>query len=246
MPMIKSRLLSLPIQGSTFGFSATRLEDLGASEYTLVVLSADDSGSVSGFVRDIERCIKDVVKACHQSPRADNPMVRFTRFASSCAEVHGFKPLATCQPSHYDKALQGDGMTRLYDATFNAVESVVRYAEDLHRGGFAANGIVFVLTDGMDNMSSATAKQVAAALTAARKAETLESLISILVGVNVKDAQVSRYLQTFADEGGFTQYVELEGADAGTLARLAAFVQKSILQQSMLLGTGQQGATLRF
>lgn len=246
MPILKATLLTVPLHGSSFGFSATRLEDLGASEYTLVVLSADDSGSVTDFVRDMERCIKDVLSACHRSPRADNLLVRFTRFASDFEEVHGFKPLAECRPQHYDGALKGDGMTRLYDAAWNAVQSVVKYAEDLDRGGFVANGIVFVITDGMDNMSQATAKKVAEALAGARKSETLESLISVLVGVNVKDAQVSQYLKAFASEGGFTQYIELGDADTDTLAKLADFVQKSILRQSMLLGTGQGATALRF
>ena len=246
MPVLKSTLLNHTIAGSNFGFSATRLADLGASEYTLVVLSADDSGSVCGFVREIEASIKDVVEACHQSPRADNLMLRVTRFASDFSEIHGFKPLAECRPTDYDKILAGDGMTRLYDAASNAISSVVQYAEQLNAGGFVANGIVFVVTDGMDNVSTATAERVAESLVRARKAETLESLISVLVGVNVKDSQVSSYLQSFADKGGFTQYIELDKADADTLAKLAAFVQRSIVAQSMLLGSGQAASMLRF
>ena len=37
------------LTNTSFGYSATRLNELGASEYTLVTLVVDQSGSVEGF-----------------------------------------------------------------------------------------------------------------------------------------------------------------------------------------------------
>ena len=66
----------------------------------------------------------------------------------------------------------------------------------------------------------------------------LESVVSILIGVNVGDSQVSAYLKRFHSDAGFTQYIEIEKADAKTLARLAEFVSQSISAQSQALGKG--------
>ena len=42
------------IGGSTFQFSAKKIESLGATEYTLAVLVIDRSGSTDGFEEDID------------------------------------------------------------------------------------------------------------------------------------------------------------------------------------------------
>ena len=66
----------------------------------------------------------------------------------------------------------------------------------------------------------------------------MESLISILVGLDVQSACIAQYLDEFYWQVGFTQYVKLEDADPRTLAKLADFISKSILSQSQTLGTG--------
>jgi hypothetical protein len=63
-------------------------------------------------------------------------------------------------------------------------------------------------------------------------------VLTILVGVNVKDPSVSQYLADFRKSACFDQYVELAKADAKTLANLARFVSHSISAQSQALGTG--------
>ena len=147
-------MLKNTIAGSSYGFSATRINSLGAAEYTLVTIAADVSGSVSGFEKDIERAIKEVVKACRHSPRADNLMLRLVMFDHSLVEIHGFKPLMGCDPSDYDGCLHIGGTTALFDAAHNAVAAVAQYGKDLSDNDFEVNGIVFVMTDGLDNASS--------------------------------------------------------------------------------------------
>jgi hypothetical protein len=111
---------------------------------------------------------------------------------------------------------------------------------------FSAHGIVFVITDGDDNMSKQTKADVRAALAEAVRGESLESLVSILIGVNVSDPRLSQYLMELYRDAGFTQYVELDDAHPDTLARLANFVAKSIAAQSLVLGTGGSSSLLVF
>jgi len=246
MPIFTDGMEAKKIKGSHYGFSAKRVEDLGATEYTLVALTGDKSGSIDSFRLEIENCIKEVVKACQHSPRADNLMMRLTTFDSNLEEIHGFRPLTECDVDGYTDCIQVGGMTALYDAACNAAESVTSYGKDLSENDFDVNAIVIVVTDGMDNRSTMTATEVKTRLADAVKSEALESVVSILVGVNVNDPTVSQYLKDLKDAAGFTQYVELADAKASTLAKLADFVSRSISSQSVALGTGGPSQSLSF
>jgi uncharacterized protein YegL len=229
-----------------YGYSATRLEELGAAEYTLVTIVNDVSGSVSEFVAEMEAALTEIVKACKLSPRADNLMIRLVTFDDVIAEAHGFKLLEQCHLSNYQGVLRVGGSTALYDATENAVAATASYGKQLTDADFAVNAILFVITDGMDNVSRRGVRQVKKAFTRAIAGEALESLVSVLIGVNVQEADVGAYLQDFKTAAGFTQYVEIGSANAKTLARLAEFVSRSISAQSQALGTGGPSQTLTF
>ena len=247
MPVINDTQLDrVVLPNSHYGYSATRLDDLGATEYTIATIVADVSGSTAAFIFDMEAAITRIVQACKFSPRADNLLLRLVAFDDSLSELHGFKLLENCHLADYGGALKSGGTTALYDATENAVASTTNYAHKLAAGDFSANAIVFVITDGADNASKTSAKQVKAALAQAIRSEALESIVSVLIGVNVNDAQVSSYLKRFQLDAGFTQYVELDNADAKTLARLAEFVSQSISAQSQALGTGGGSKPLVF
>jgi len=247
MPIINdTQLDQVVLPNSHYGYSATRLDDLGATEYTIASIVADVSGSTSAFVFDMEAAITRIVQACKYSPRADNLLLRLIAFDDSLSELHGFKLLENCHLADYGGVLKSGGATALYDATENAVASTTNYAQKLAAGDFSANAIVFVITDGADNASKTSARQVKAAIDEAVRSEALESIVSVLIGVNVSNAQVSQYLKTFQVEAGFTQYVELDNADAKTLARLAEFVSQSISAQSQALGTGGGSQQLVF
>ena len=133
MPIITSKTLFTQRLGTSgFSFSATRVGDLGASEYTLVGVAADCSSSVSPFAAEIEACIKEVVRACRRSPRADRLMLRLVTFDSKLREVHGFRPLAECPEGAYDGTIRCEGTTALHDAATTLVQSVGAYGKTLH------------------------------------------------------------------------------------------------------------------
>jgi hypothetical protein len=245
MPKLTDNLENFKLPGS-YGYSATKLADLGATEYTLVTLVVDDSGSIASFKQDMINAIKEVVKACRYSPRADNLMIRLVTFSNSLKEVHGFKLLANCNPDDYDGILNQGGMTALFDATVNSVDATSAYGKTLSENQFSTNGIVIVITDGADNQSSNGISAVSASLKNAMANETLESLVSILIGVNIADPQIAAALSDLNTQGGFTQYVELGNATSKTLAKLAQFVSKSISSQSTALGTGGPSKSLTF
>jgi len=234
------------IGASNFSFSAKRISELGASEYTLVTLIVDCSPSVSDFAADIESMVKEVVKACRRSPRADNLMLRLITFNSTVNEFHGFRPLSECNEDDYNSCIHLAGLTALYDASYNGIQSMVQYGRDLTGQDYDVNGAVFVITDGMDNKSKLTRDMVKDAITSAVNAEAMESIISVLIGVNAHADQLGPYLQEFTTDAGFTQYVEIAKANEKNLAKLGQFISQSISSQSQALGTGGPSQSLSF
>ncbi|MBM24126.1 MAG: hypothetical protein CL760_00060 [Chloroflexi bacterium] len=231
---------------SQFQFSTMPIERLGATEYTLVTLAIDMSGSVSGFESELTSSIKEVVNACKKSSRAENLLLRLVTFNNNVYEEHGFKLIKDIQDSDYNQVIQPNGLTALYDATINSVDSIKEYGKTLVEQDFDVNGITIVVTDGMDNRSQYNSSNVKDSISDISFEEVLESMVTILVGVNTKRSDVQQYLNDYSNEGGFTQYVDVEDADANNLAKLANFISKSISNQSQSLGTGGPSQPLSF
>src|ERR1035437_47393 len=231
--------------GSGYKFSATKIKDLGSAEYTLVTISMDASSSVTGFAVQLEQALKTIFKACDKSPRKDNLMLRLTQFASTLTELHGFKLLNTINEKDYDNVLQLGGSTALFDAMDEAIQATGTYGKQLTSQDFLVNGIVVVVTDGENNCSNISdPTQVKKTLQAVRRAENLESLLLILVGVTNDDVNLNVYLQTVKDDCGADQYVSIGNATPGRIAKLAEFVSQSISSTSSSLGTGKASAPL--
>ena len=230
-----------------FGYSATGLEDLGATEYTLVTIVVDTSGSVASFKKDMEKAIMEVVNSCKYSKRSDNLMIRFVTFHNDLTEEHGFKLLSDCDPSNYDDCLMVGGSTALFDASQNSIEATRDYGKKLVDNDFDVNGIIFIITDGDDNSSVMTADGVKKSLAEALRSESLESLMTILIGVGVGGyPNIQKYLNDFQKDAGLTQYVNIKDADEKSLAKLAQFISKSISSQSNALNTGGASQPLTF
>lgn len=234
------------IKGTAYGFSAVRIDELGATEYTLVAIAADASGSVASFRRQIEACMAEIAKSCAASPRADNLLLRVSAFDGQVHEVHGYRPLSAGSRGDYRGCTAHGGATALYDAALNAVASIRDYAETLSDADYECNGILFVITDGADNASEADAAALARALATATTSPHLDSLVTVLVGVGVQDPSLRAFLEDLRRAAGFGAYVELPRADAATLAKLARFVSQSVARQSQALGTGTAGPMIGF
>lgn len=240
-------MLSHDLQGSAYGFSAARIEDLGAAEYTLVTIVADCSGSIQAFCPDIERCIREVVRSCRSQARADNLMLRLMTFDSTVVEVHGFRPVSACDLDAYRGCITPRGSTALFDASHNAIASAIAYGTELGRHDFEVNAIAFIITDGQDNASRTRASDIAALLSRSTANEELESLTTILVGVGARDDDaLGTYLEAFRRQAGLDAAIALARADAKTLGRLARFVSQSISTQSQALGSGHAARLLGF
>jgi len=226
------------IGGSNFSFSGARINDLGATEYTMATIAVDMTGSVIGFEKQLRQMLVTAIDACRKSPRSNNLLVRIILFSTGVGgvqELDGFTPLQEIDVNAYPN-FNPSGGTPLYDAVYNAVGATVQYGADLTAGDFLCNGIVFIITDGDDNTSTATPRMIAEQVSDARKGEKLESLVTVLIGINAGEA--STYLQSFQQQAQLDQYIDAGDATPQNLAKLAAFVSQSVSSQSQALGTG--------
>jgi uncharacterized protein YegL len=238
MPRITDDLEQIKLPTNQYGYSATKLNKLEASEYTLVQLIIDESGSVESYRRDMEQCVKEVIQSCQYSPRADNLMLRIVSFNTSLKEIHGFKPLSQCNLADYDNVLNPGGMTALFDATDNALGAANDYAQKLSKADFTVNGLTVIITDGEDNSSRSSRQTVKTTLEKCITNEAMESMVSILVAVGTDRPDVPIHLEAFKNEVGMTEFINVGDANKKTLAKLARFISKSISSQSSSLGSG--------
>jgi uncharacterized protein YegL len=235
-----SEMEKTKIEGGHFQFSAVGVDRLEATEYTLVGIAVDETGSTAGFQENFREMLVAAVESCKKSPRRDNLLIRVIKFSTAIPEnveeIHGFKPLAEIEPNDYPH-LNPDGMTPLYDATLSVIGSVNTYAKTLMNNEFLTNGIVFIVTDGIDNDSVVRPEDVRENIQKALQEEWIESLITILVGINTVPEAVG-ILEEFQQKAGLDHYIDMGEVSEAKLAKLANFISKSISSQSQSLGTG--------
>jgi uncharacterized protein YegL len=243
---INNDIMKIDNAGSDFQFSAIEVDRLGASEYTLVTLVLDMSASVRNYQKELNESISAILDSCRMSSFAENLMVRLVTFNENVYEEHGFMPLSELENVNYKNIVQPRGTTALFDASINAINATVNYGKTLYDNDFDSNAILFVITDGADNASSKTVSDVGRAIKEFAMNETVESIRSVLVGVNTEYSNVNDYLESFKKEAGIDQYIDIKNANSNSLAKLAEFISQSISAQSQSLGTGVASKALNF
>jgi uncharacterized protein YegL len=248
MPRLNASAMENHQLAGNFSFTGARIANLGATEYTLVSVFVDVSGSVGGFADQLREMLITAVQACQKSPRSDNLMVRVVLFSTmfsreGTSEVHGFKPLAEIDPQAYPPLRTGGG-TPLYDATYNGIAAMNTYAQELVNNDYQVNGITFIITDGEESprASTATPKMIAAEMRKSVTGEVLESHVSVLIGMNATDCRVA--LDAFKQEAEISEYRDAGSITPADLAKLAKFVSQSVSSQSQALGTGGPSQTI--
>lgn len=231
--LVDKDMEKVKIAGTAFSYSRVDWDKLDASEYTLVTLVIDQSGSVFDFTPEIEATVRSVVEACKKSPKAENLLFRVVLFNYDVSEFHGFKVISTCELDDYKTFVIPNGTTALYSATEDAILAQSDYSKDLVDEGYKVNGILAIITDGLNNESPNNPTRVKQAIQKVRMDETMSSLVIILIGVNpTNDSRMDQELQAFKDEAELTQYETMDKTDSKTFGKLADFISKSVSAQS--------------
>lgn len=236
------------VPGTSMQFSFTRPENLGATEYTLVTIVVDVTGSVEHFSKELLETVKSIVKACkpEKCSRSDYLLIRLVTFNTRIIEIHGFVPVSSINEDDYEE-LDCSGLTALYDATYECIGATLVYAKTLIKKEFDVNGITFIVTDGYDNASrQSNPGSIKKLIEYAKSNEEIESLLTVLIGINSGEASYFEQLQLFKDEANLNQFVDAGKATPQKLAKLVQFMSQSISSQSKALGTGGPSQPLNF
>lgn len=235
---------SFQIPGAGYGYTGHVIDDtLQSSEWTLAEGIIDISTSVRPFQALLEQMESNIVKALRYSPAEATLMYRSIHFSTQIQEVHGFLPLTGLNPDDYLGKIHAGGQTALYHSWKNGIESLLDYARRMaqppHR--FFSNGIIYGVTDGQHYLdydpNPVKMEDVRKSLADAIIAETLESLMTVLIGIN-DDPGIQKALREFSDFCGFTQYIAAKDATPETLAKITNFISKSVVSQSQARGSG--------
>ena len=117
MPQLLTDTEEMNIPGpGTFTFSGARPDMLEETEYTLVHVAVDISGSVYGFEDQLLSMLQTAVESCSNSPRKESLLVRVTTFNSGLEEIHGYRPLTEIDVNADYPLLGAFGGTKLNDA----------------------------------------------------------------------------------------------------------------------------------
>jgi hypothetical protein len=231
--------------GANFTFTAARITNLGATEYTLANVAVDLTGSTWEFASKLREMVVNSVKALQRSPRSDNLLLRVIAFSTDYAdgiwEIHGFKPLDEIDVKDYPQ-FNPSGLTPLYDAVYSSVGALVEYGADLMRNRFLTNGITITITDGYDNQSTTTPAMIAKRVQEGRQKEKLESIMNIVIGINA--STYAQWLKDFVAQAGLENYIDAGDATPEKIAEVAHFIEQSVSSTSQALGTGGQSQAI--
>jgi hypothetical protein len=174
------------------GAAGKDLEDLEASDVTLVTVLIDASSSIAdrgleGAVRDGQNALIDAFSGAKER---DSILLACWTFNESAKVLHSYVPVD--EATRLDaRNYRGGGATSLYDTWCDALAANVTYAQRLRDGGTPARSVVVVVTDGEDVGSKRTAGHCAR-LSKDLLASELFTLAFVGVGTDVDFENVAK------------------------------------------------------
>lgn len=174
------------------GAAGKALEDLTATDVTLITVLIDASSSIGD--RGLEQAVRDgqnaLVDAFDGARERDSVLLALWTFASDMDVLHSYVPVD--EATRLDaRNYHAGGATKLYDTWCDALAANVAYAQRLRDGGTPTRSVVVVVTDGEDVSSRRTASDCAR-LSKDLLASELFTLAFVGVGGNVDFAAIAR------------------------------------------------------
>lgn len=141
------------------GAAGKALEEITASDVTLITVLVDASGSIAD--RGLEQAVRDgqnaLLDAFAGAKEKDSVLLACWLFNGDQNVVHAYVPVDDA--TRLDtRTYRARGGTRLYDTWCDALAANVAYAQRLRDGGTPTRSVVVVVTDGEDVGSSRSSR----------------------------------------------------------------------------------------
>lgn len=136
------------------GIDGTDIDNIIATDVTLMTVIIDDSGSIDGanLTKSIIIGQNTMMTSLENSKQKDNILIAQWKLGNNAELLHSYLPVE--QAVRLDKVnYNPQHSTALYDVWIDALASNVAYAQQLKSAGTPVKSIVVVITDGQDNSS---------------------------------------------------------------------------------------------
>ncbi|OGI16597.1 MAG: hypothetical protein A3J63_01985 [Candidatus Moranbacteria bacterium RIFCSPHIGHO2_02_FULL_40_12b] len=187
------------------GIDGTDIDDIQATDVTLLTLVVDDTGSLAHLIDSVIEGQNQLLEAIRNSKQKDNILLALWKFDADSKLVHSYVPVGQATKLDRRNYRASGSSTALNDAWMNAMASNIAYAQMLRSSGTPVKNIAVVITDGQDNDS----RRYRAADCAKVNKDLLKSEQFILAFVGMG--------QTAADETQFRLIAEEMGFPDGAI-----------------------------
>ncbi|MBI5477969.1 MAG: hypothetical protein HY906_03890 [Deltaproteobacteria bacterium] len=204
-----------------------KVDDVAASEVTLVTMMPDDSGSIrfggnAQAVRDGHNAVLDALLRCRQR----DGILTHCRYLNGQV-LYPYVPLdqAVRMDSHNYDPDQG---TPLYDQTVVLLGTVLAKAQEFAHAGVPARTVTLLLTDGADEHSTrSSAREVAAIVR-----DLLMSELHIVAAMGIDDGGRTDFRAVFRSMGIEDRWILTPGSSASEIRRAFQVFSQSAVQAS--------------
>lgn len=215
--------------GGTGGFNIGNFDpsSIQEDEVILVAMAMDVSPSIQSFEVHLNEGFKALVEELQQSHVASKVMVKVIDFNEVVTERTGYIPITQVDPKAFIFKASGSG-TALVDAAKKAVEATVDYRTHLEATGINVKTLVFVITDGAENMSRAKFSDVATILDNVSKEErNAFSFETILFGIGNSPMEFKNSQQEL-----HFKHLAVVGQSAKEIRKMIGFISASVSKSS--------------
>ncbi len=205
--------------------------DIKSSEAILVSLLIDDSGSIrfagnTQLIRDGHNLVIDSLKG---SKQGDAIQVQTSYLNGGV--LYPYSPIAGVPKMDSTNYNPGGG-TPLFDKALVTLATVVVKTEEFAGNGVPVRGITLLLTDGHDEGSKATAKDVA---------KVVKSLLAqenhIIAGMGVDDGSGTDFRAIFQEMGIPDEWILTPGKTQSEIRKAFQVFSQSAVRASQAAGT---------
>lgn len=206
------------------GCAGVDLDDIEATEVTLVSLLIDDSGSMGGFEKAVIDGHKELLDALKGSKQKESFLVGMWALNRG-VPYHSYVKVDDAEKLD-GRNYRPSGGTPLVDCWMEMLAANVAYAQQLRASGTAVRSIAVVITDSEDNMSRKF--RVADAKMLAEDLLKSEQFILAMVGTGVESTFRDMARQMGVPDGS----VLVAGKTASEIRKVFRLVSQSVIRAS--------------
>lgn len=212
-----------------FNFGNFNPEDVEVEDTINAVFAIDVSGSVGGYVNELNKGINEFVQRMQTSHVAEKLFVSVVEFNSKVNVKSGFQPIKDFQTVDFSNSI--GGLTALYEGANVALTNALDYREGLENAGVNCKTLLFVITDGEDNASNCAASDVKNKISNLLTEErNFASFETILFGIGEGSGMENSFRTAAADMG--IKNVATISNSADDIKKMINFISSSVSSAS--------------